>query len=297
MGVPDESFAIARELQGIVDEHARTMSGEAHLQLSDFALRLYQILSFEPSAHVYHEHRDAEDDADSQDGDVDRMDWAIDVLSEDELHENDDARLRMPSPAERKLVNVVFAVDRATYTSAGARRYVRTELNRHMDPPYLIMPGFEWTIRRYNSVRACYNEAQLRFSDVLRVAYDEARILVMEERRFRHLRRDAVEEQEEGGRPRLQTFWLDRAYIERCSGDHPEYTIPETREEAILVRRVGGFHHHALRSPRHMNEEAGTRSVVFEGDILTSNFLVVTPGLVDLAKRVHRGAMHRIPVS
>ena len=303
-----EGMAVVRELQDIVDEHKEAMSGFAHLELSNFALRLYQVLA-EPPLDAYHEHHDAEDDLDSLDGYVDRAEWAHDVLSDDELHENDDYRLRMPAPAERKLVDALFSVDRRIYTTVNSRRYLQAELSRHLDasgfgggydggPESLhIVDGYaDMLLRRYNSVRVCYKEAELKFSDVLRVVYDGAKILVMEERRFRNLRRDAAEERRLGGEARLKTFWLDRAYVEMTSAEHPEYTIPATRREAILLQRVGGFHHHVVRDPSsQMPEELSSQSVVVEGDILTTRYLVVTPALVDLAKRVHRGAMRRIP--
>ena len=307
MGCPEcvcdqEALAVARELQELVDEHKLCMSGLAHLELSNFSMRLHQMLS-EPPLDAYYEHRDAEDDADSFYGDVERMEWAPDVLSDDELQEDDDFRLRMPSPAERKLVDALFSVDRRTYTTVGARRYLQAELSRHLEfPSYHVSERYRMTAaraetlrRRQNSVRACYNDAALKFHDVLRVVYDGAKILVIEERSFRHLRRDAEEERRMGGEARLKTFWLDRAYVERTNVDNPEYTIPATKREAIQLQRVGGFHHRAPASPALSEREmSGNRPVVVEGELLTTHFLVVTPALVDLAKRVHRGAMHRV---
>jgi len=297
-----EALAVARELQDIVDEHKLFMSGVAHLELSNFSMRLHQMLS-EPPLDAYYEHRDAEDDTDSFYGDVDRMEWAPDVLSDGELQEDDDCRLRMPSPAERKLVDALFSVDRRTYTTVDARLYLQTELSQHLEVPpvdvaerYRMNAGRAETLRRrQNSVRACYNEAALKFHDVLRVVYDGAKILVIEERSFRHLRRDAEEERRIGGEARLKTFWLDRAYVVRNSTDHPEHTIPATRSAAIQLQRVGGFYHRAPVSPVLSEREVhANRPVVVEGELLTTHFLVVTPALVDLAKRVHRGAMQRV---
>ena len=309
MGCPEcicdqEALAVVRELQDIVDEHKLGMSGMAHLELSNFSMRLHQMLT-EPPLDAYYEHRDVEDDADSFDGDVERLEWAPDVLSDDELQEDDDFRLRMPSPAERKLVDALFSVDRRTYTSVGARRYLQAELSRHLEVSSAnVSERYRPTARRtevlrrrQNSVRACYNEAALKFHDILRVVYDNAKILVMEERSFRHLRRDAEEERRVGGEARLKTFWLDRTYVERTSADNPEFTIPATRSEAIQLQRVGGFHHRAPASPALTDREVGgNRPVVVEGELLTTHFLVVTPALVDLAKRVHRGAMQRVSV-
>ena len=101
-----------------------------------------------------------------------------------------------------------------------------------------------------------------------------------------------------GSDTRLKTFWLDRAYVVHTSVENPEFTIPATKAEAIQQQRVGGFHHRAPSSPAlTAREESGNRPVVVEGELLTTHFLVVTPALVDLAKRVHRGAMQRVPVA
>lgn len=302
----DDLLTVAFELQGIVDEHKLGMSGGAHLELNNFALRLYSMLS-EPTSDARHDDQFyTDEEVDSLEGDIDREEWAHDVLSDDELCENDDARLRMPSPAERKLVDAVFSIDRRTYTSALARRYLRTELSRHLQIPTVVShngPEGDMRIdtesysalRRHQSLTTCYNEAELKFSDVLRVTYDGARLLVMQEHRFRHLRRDEEEARQQKPPLPLRTFWLDRAYIEQTSAEHPEYIVPKTRAGAVLLRRVGVFHHSMLRSPGLGNAERAHRAIITGAhDEESTRHLVVTPALVDLAKRVHRGAMRRV---
>lgn len=297
---------VAFELQEIVEEHKLGMSGGAHLELNNFALRMYSMLSEPPCDDHYDESFYTNEEVDSLEGDIDREEWAHDVLSDDELCENDDARLRMPSPAERKLVDAVFSIDQRTYTSVSARWYLRTELSRHLHVPTLVShngPEGDMhidaesyaTLRRHNSLTTCYKEAELKFSDVLRVAYDGARLLVMQEHRFRHARRDVEEAHQEGNPLPLRTFWLDRTYIEETSAEHPEYIIPKTRAAAVLLRRVGAFHHRVLRSPgRGSVDRAHHASTANSHDEEPTRHLVVTPALVDLAKKVHRGAMRRV---
>ena len=268
-----ESQTLAAELQAHLDEHGHSMSDQAHLTLSNYALRLHNRLTGALATAGSRRNRsnsDASDEsnfslaADSFDEEVLDEDWCLSGMTADAQMRS--RRQQPPTPQERRLVETVLANDRAVYTSKAARVYVERELERSFmdwdddsahgddDHPEEVLE------ERQEYVRHVFANAYLTMEDVAIAAYDDAPLLVAPAHFW-----------DDKGK---NTFWVSE-YLEDFKTTNP---IPATKAEALAAHYIGVFYDYA--------DHAVTGSGA-------DSYVLITPMLVTLLKRVHRGALKR----
>ena len=278
-----EADSLARELQAHLDEHGHGMSTQAHLTLSNYALQLHNrltgALNADGDVEADHANRaghsgprsaTASSHTDSFDAVLLPRHWRLPgVTRADQLAS---LRHQPPTPQERRLAEVVLSRDPAVYTSKAARIYVERELDR-ADYDYdcdddSALEDDEHTDEvckdRQDYVRETFYEATLTIEDVATAVYDDTPMLVASRLMWNAKAGD-------------NTFWLDRVYLDDFKDTNP---VPATRAEAIASGDVGIFY------TGFRDDDAVTGSGM-------DGYLLLTPDLVELLKRVHRGALRR----
>jgi len=285
---PEADTPVTHALQAYIDGLGDQLPGGVHLKLSEFALKVHRALRAKHgSAADFDTDDDEEEGNNSTDSDSVGSNGAWRRIRDhlDETSWTDgDLRLAPPAPIARRIVDLVFGASPEAYKHVCIRSYVYREVSRwwggESDDGFTVDDHEEHVAERrefyYGDV---LQHSLLTFADVLKIAYDDARVLVLSPPAYE------------------RTEWLDRNKLEILPTTYSSTlgAVFPTHNECVQAGRCGDY----FAKPRDPNTPPSGFGVPIDDPLLAVRGLseetpiVVTPQVVEMALRIHCAATRR----
>ena len=288
----DAPAPVTHALQEYIDGLGDELPGIVHLKLSEFALQVHRALrARDGSAADAADTADDEEEEEESNGGTDSDSVASNGAwrqIRDHLDETNwtdgDLRLAPPAPSSRRIVDLVFGASPKAYKHVCIRSYVYREVSRwwggESDDGFTVDDHEEHVAERrefyYGDV---LQHSLLTFADVLKIAYDDARVLVLSPPEYE------------------RTVWLDRNQLEILPATYSSTlgAVFPTRDECVQAGRCGDY----FAKPRDPNTQPSGFGLPVDDPVLAVRGLteetpiVVTPQVVEMALRIHCAATRR----
>ena len=284
---PAPAEPVTHALQAYIDGLGDQLPGGVHLKLSEFALQLHNALrANDGSAARDDDDNDDDENVGSTDSDSVASNgvWRSIRAQLDEANwSGSDERLAPPSPAQRKVVNWVFGAAPEAYRHVCIRSYVYREVSRwwggESEDGFTVDDHDDSVVERREMFYCdVLQHSLLTFNDVLKIAFEDARVLVLTPPEYE------------------RTVWLDREklHISPTSVWSSGCAFP-TRNQCVQAGRCGDY----FAKPREPNTLPSGFSDTADDPVLAvrgpseETPIVVTPQVVDMALRIHCAAKVR----